>query len=274
MSTESTGPLTVEKPAPAISAIENEIPTYRAISTRAVFSLVCGALAALSIADLMFLVFAVLAIVLGLLAHVSIKRYPDQLTGRRLANAGISLGLVFGLTVITYTVIQGYILSRSASKFALEYARALKEGSLGDALLYREGAEQRKGKTAEQAEKEFQNMSSRERGPAELRIASLQKLRKALAPKEAHIHLHGIESQGVDESRVGKVYYFATAVFEVEGSPGVSASEGNNLALAVLKGDAKGRHYEWYVEDVIYPYIRKTYQAESKPVDDGHGHAH
>ena len=34
---------------------------------------------------------------LGMLAHRTIRRYPDMLTGHGLANAGIALGLIFGL---------------------------------------------------------------------------------------------------------------------------------------------------------------------------------
>ncbi len=40
-----------------------------------------------------------------------------------------------------------------------------------------------------------------------------------------------------------------------------------------LKGAVKGRHYEWYVENLVYPYKPSTYQATAKPIDDGHGHA-
>ena len=60
-----TQPTTETLPA---SAIENEIPTYRAISALAVFSLICGVLAVLSFAHGSFLISAAAAIVLGILA--------------------------------------------------------------------------------------------------------------------------------------------------------------------------------------------------------------
>jgi hypothetical protein len=271
--TEKPGHLLVEEAPPKSSAIENELPTYRAICNRAVFSLLCGVLASFSFANIWFVVLAVLAIALGLSANVAIKRNPDMLTGRRLANAGITLGLIFGLTVVTYTAITSFILSREAGSFATQYAKVLKEGSLGDALLLRQPPETRKNKTAVIAEKELADMKTKERGMVELRMAPFTNLRKALVPKDAHLHFVTIESQGVDESHVGQVNYFATALFEVEGPLSKNQSGGNQYALVLLKGESKGRHYGWWVDEVIYPYSPKSYKGAAKPVDDGHGHA-
>ena len=68
--------------------IENELPTYRAISKTAVFSLLFGILALFSFTHWFFYVFAILAIVTGIAANVSIKRYSDIITGSGLAQAG------------------------------------------------------------------------------------------------------------------------------------------------------------------------------------------
>jgi Domain of unknown function (DUF4190) len=273
VSTDQTGPLIAEEAPPITSPIENELPTYRAISTLAVFSVLCGALAVLSFAELAFLIFAVLAVVLGFMANVAIKRSPDRLTGRGLANAGIALGLVFGLTVVTYTTVQAFILKREASNFALLYAKVLKEGSFGDAMLMRADPEARKNQTAAEAEAEFKKMQSRERGLADQKFAGLIGVRKALAQNETHLHLIGIEDQGEDDGRVGRVGYFAFALYELEGPPGKGDSDARRFALAILKGYTSGRHFEWHVEDVIFPYTPKSYQTSAKPVDDGHGHA-
>ena len=51
---------------PLGSAIENELPTYRAISPWAVLSLLCGVMSLFSFAHPVFYLFAILAIVLGL----------------------------------------------------------------------------------------------------------------------------------------------------------------------------------------------------------------
>jgi hypothetical protein len=274
VSTDQTGQLTAEEAPPKPSPIENELPTYRAISTRAVFSVICGALAIFSFADLTFLLFAALAVILGLMANLAIKRNPDLLTGRRLANTGVALGLVFGLTVVTYTMVQNYILAREASKFGLAYAKVLKEGSFGDALLYRADAETRKTKTAAAMQQEYESAKARERGIADEKIRGLLNLRKALARKDVQLHLIGIEDQGVDEERVGRVGYYAFALYEVEAPPAKGESEERQFALAVFKGVATGRHYDWLVENVIFPYLPKSYQSAAKPVDDGHGHGH
>ncbi len=273
MSTDQTGPLIAEEAPTKSSPIENELPSYRAISTLAVFSVLCGALAIFSFADLNFLAFAVLAVVLGVMANVAIKRNPDRLTGRGLANAGIALGLVFGLTVVTYTTVQAFILKREATKFALLYAKVLKEGSFGDVMLMRADPEARKNQTAAEAEQEFEKMRTRERGMADQKFAGLLDVRKALAPKDTHLHLVGIEDQGEDEGRVARVGYFAFALYELEGPPGKGDSDARRFALAILKGYKSGRHYEWYVEDTMYPYTPKSYQTAAKAVDDGHGHA-
>jgi hypothetical protein len=43
--------------------------------------------------------------------------------------------------------------------------------------------------------------------------------------------------------------------------------------LAVMKGmkNEKGV-YEWWVDDVRFPYKPASYTPPTKPVDDGHGH--
>jgi hypothetical protein len=272
VSTNQTAPLTAEAAPTNSSPIENELPTYRAISTRAILSVICGALAAFSFAELWFLVFAALAIVLGVMANLAIKRRPDLLTGRRFANTGIALGLVFGLVVITYTTVMGIIISREASKFADVYAKVLKEGSFGDALLYRLDPESRKDKTAAAMEQEYQAQKARERGLAEQKMMSVLNIRKALQAKDTHLHLVAIENQGIDEERVDRVGFYAAALFELEGYDPKVHIQGGEYALALLKGSSKGRHYEWYVDNLVYPYKPRSYKAAPKPVDDGHGH--
>jgi Domain of unknown function (DUF4190) len=272
VSTDQTGQL-LEETAPKESAIENELPTYRAISNRAVFSVICGALAAFSFAQMYFLIFAVLAIVLGLLANVTIRRHPDLLTGRRLANAGIAMGLIFGLAVITFTTVHNLILAREIASFAQVYAKVLKEGTLGDVLLYHEPPDVRKSKTAQSVEEDFEKQKARDRAMAEFRMAPLLDLRKALARKNTRLHFVDVEGHGVDDSLVGRVHYYAAVLYEVEYIAANPEKTSKQFALAVFKGGAKGRHYEWWVDQVMFPYQPKTYKGSAKPIDDGHGHA-
>jgi Domain of unknown function (DUF4190) len=273
--TEQPGHLIAEEAAPKESPIENELPTYRAISNRAVFSVICGLLASFSFADVTFLFFAVLAIFLGILAHRAIKRNPDVLTGGRLANVGIALGLIFGLTVITYTGIQYVILRREAAKFAVEYAKVLQEKTFGDVLLYREPPDRRKEQTGEDKQKEYDAMKSRDRMMLDQRMAPLKNLHAALNEKGGRIRFVGVEGQGVDESLVGGVYYYAAVLYEIEGGGAQTGHDDHphQYALALFKGRAKGRHYEWWVDDTRFPYQPASYKLQAKPVDDGHGHA-
>lgn len=277
MPTDQPGHLIVEEAPPATSPIENELPTYRAISNRAVVSVICGVLASFSFANLWFLLFSVLAIVIGVLAHRAIRRTPDVLTGARLANAGIAMGLIFGLTVLTYTAIHTYILKREASKFAREYARILKEGSFGDLLLYREPPTRRKDVTGADKQKEYDTMKSKERMMMDQRLGPLIALQRAARARDARVEFLSIEGHGIDENLAGGIYYYAAALFEIE-KPAGSDKPGaprHQHALAIFRGMPKGRHYEWWVEDIRFPYEPLTYQGEvKKPADDGHGHAH
>ena len=238
MSTDKTGQL-LESPAPTSSPIENELPSYRAVSNMAVVSVICGVLASFSFANLTFLIFAVLAVALGWMANLAIKRHPDVLTGRRLANAGIAMGLIFGLVVITYTTVHNFILGREAASFAGTYAKVLKEGSFGDALLYRESSELRKAKTAADAEKEFEKMRAQGRAMADQKMASLVNIRKALAPKDAHLHFIDIETQGQDESIGNTIQYYAAALYEVE-DPSAKGEQAAPVRPGPLQGRAQG----------------------------------
>jgi hypothetical protein len=273
VATDSKSRLLAEEPGAAPSAIENELPTYRAISSRAVFSLLCGILASFSFAHLYFLGFAVLAVVLGVLANRAITRYPDILTGRRLANAGIATGLIFGLVAFTYTSVQGFILKREAARFGREYAEKFQNGTLGDLLWLSIHPETRKSKTPDDAVKEYEATKTKERMMVDQKMAPLHSLRKRLAStKDQQFHFVDIENQGMDETRSSSIGYFATAIFEVEGSTSKEFPEAKQYALAIFKGMQKGRHYEWWVEDVHFPYQPRSYVAPQKPVDDGHDH--
>jgi hypothetical protein len=270
VATDQKRPLFADEADLAPSAIENEIPTYRAISKYAVFSLLFGIIASFSFASLYFLVFAVAAVILGILAHLGIKQFPDMLTGRGLANAGIAFGLVFGLVVTTYTGVTSFILTREAQKFGEVYAKVLTDGGMGDILWYGIYPESRKDVTPADALKEYEQAKPKEKMFKDQKIAPLNSLKKRLAAESGtHLHFVDIEQQGVDESG-GTIVYFATALYEVEGAGEKGAKQ---YALAIFKGVPKGRHYDWWVDDVRFPYEQKTFAAPEKPVDDGHGHA-
>jgi len=257
-------------------AIENEIPTYRAISGRAIFSVACGLLSICSFADPVFYTFAILAIGFGIWAHRSIRRFPDMLTGRGLANAGIGLGLVFGLASGTITTVQYVVRSRQAAKYAVKYAEILKSPDFGQVLWYQTHPDMRKDKTGaellqalETKSKDRQMMESK-LGP----FAQLNELRSRIASSnETEVHFIKIERVGEDEGHSLDMQIFALALFEVVGPTSKEFPEKQQFALGILKARPKGREYEWWTESIVFPYTPLSYAATEKAVGDGHNHA-
>ena len=148
-----------QKPLASISAptsgIDNEIAAYRAISPAAILSLICGVLAVLCFTSWFFLAFTLAAIVLGLSAERRIRRDPEIWTGRKLAQAGMALGLVFGLAAVTSTLVQDFLRSRGAGQFASQYAEVLKKGRIEDAAFYTVSPPAREGKKPVEIYKEL-----------------------------------------------------------------------------------------------------------------------
>jgi len=252
------------------SPIENELPTYRAISSRAVLSFLCGILALFSIANSFFYIFAVLAVVLGFTADWNIQHYPDILTGRRLAQAGAALGLIFGLSVFTVSSVQGFIRTRNAQSFAQYYAEVFKTGDLAHLLWLEIPPVPRRSVSAEELEKKTHSTKKKDAAMYEMKTASLRNLKKRLdSAKDQEIRFVGIEN----ETRDGMTLV-ALALFEVHG-PETKDFPHEEYALAVLKGMSEsGKGYEWWVDELVYPYKPATKTLPEKPVDDGHGHAH
>jgi hypothetical protein len=260
----------------ADSVIPNQLPAYRAISPLAVFSLFFGILASFSFAHSFFYVFAILAVAMGIWAIRAIQHYPDMLTGSSLAKAGITLGLMFGLISATYTGVQTFVRTRAAENFSRKFAELLKSPSESDVVWYTVHPQQRKDKTPAQVLKEFDSSKAKERMMVDQRHGELRKLWKRLTSSTGEeIHFVKIQDLGLDESHGADVTFFAVALFDVEGPATTEFPETHQHVAAVLKGTAKGKHYEWWVEDVKYPFnLQTTIAPVVKPVDDGHGHAH
>jgi hypothetical protein len=255
---------------PETSAIENEIPTYRAISSRAVLSFVCGVLALLSMAHPFFYAFAVLAVVLGITADRNITHYPDILTGRKLAQLGVALGLVFGLGIATVSTVQGVIRSRNAADFAKHYADVIKTQTLADTLWLGMPPAQRKGTTTEEVMQKLQTGKKQDQAMFDMKYGGIKKLKQRLQEtKDQEIHFVKIEAEGSEG-----LTSVAVALFEVHGPPTKDFPEQEENAAAILKGVSTDSGLEWWVDDVKYPYKPSTAALPEKPVDDGHGHAH
>ena len=86
------------------SAAEN-YERYRALSTSAVASLVIGLLSCLALLDWSLVAIPLVGVALSSFAWWKVKRHRDELTGERLARAGLVLSLVFlvaGPATLTY----------------------------------------------------------------------------------------------------------------------------------------------------------------------------
>jgi hypothetical protein len=257
------------------SVIENELPAYRAISRLAVFSLIFGFLALFSFAHWFFYLFAILAILAGIAANVTVKRYSDILTGRGLASAGIAMGLIFGLASGTIATVQGYVRNREAERFAKKLAVTLKAPSAGDALWWSAYPDMRKDKSPTQYLQEVEARKGKERMMFDQKMGPFNKIRGRLTAAEGEdIHFVKIESTGLDEGHGLELGIYALAVFELEGPGSKEFPEKQQFAAALIKAKPKGKQYDWWVEDYIFPYKPSSFVPAEKPVDDGHGHAH
>jgi len=252
------------------SVIENELPTYRAISPRAVLSLICGILALFSLAHPFFYIFAALAVVLGLSADRNIQRYPDMLTGRGIARAGAAMGLIFGLGVFTVTTVQAYIVTRNAAGFANHYVDVMKTGGIGDILLLNVPPGQRKGLTANDIMEKVTKSKREESAMLEMKNGPIKNLKKRVDQKDQDLHFLRIEAEGAEG-----LTHVALALFEVHGPATSEFPAQEENALAVMKGMTGENGLEWWIDEVRYPYKPATAALpQIKPADDGHGHAH
>jgi hypothetical protein len=258
-------------PNPLASAIENEIPTYRAVSPGAVVAVVLGVLSVLSFASWWFLAVAVLAMLVGWLSDRKIQRFPDHWTGRGLAQAGFGLGLIFGLTSVALATVQHTIRSTEAKRFSRQFEQVLAKNNVDEWIWYKQPPRYRAAKTVDQMleEKKKSNVPP---GMNDMAEAPYHTLKDKLASQGAEVHFRGLEFQEPQELNV-----VAGAMFEVHDPNAAKPEDRESFALAVLRGipnDVTGK-LEWMVEDIKYPYNPKSYVVPQKPVgEEEHGHPH
>lgn len=245
-----------------VSALENEIPSYRAISTLAVASLLLGLVSILNVATLWFLIASGAAVLLGVLALKRIARFPDLLTGASLAKSGIVLGVVFGLAATTTSVVQDLVLKSKASGFAKQFAKIVKEREFPDVAWFHIHPETRKDKSGVSLIEEARK-SSRDPSMFQQEFAGMIALKSAVDERKLDIQYDHLALAGSSE-----LVPFAAAVYKLTGKD-VTTPE---YAMASLKGYEKNGRIEWMVEQVVYPYQLGTAQAPVPKIDDGHGH--
>ena len=250
--------------APTGSIIENEFPTYRAISARAVASVVLGMASVFCFTSLWFLVLAAIAVGFGWVALRAIKRLPEILTGSGLAKTGIGLALVFGLTALTRSVVEDVMLSYDASQFSKGYAEILKSQPLATAIWYKQSAAYRKEKTPDQLVDELKNTPS----PGGLdqfaeESTPVLAIKEELKKPQADLHFAAIESKLVD----GLTHY-ANALMDID------TSDGEKFALIQLIKEPNAGFGNWRVREITFPYKPASTGVQQEKKDDGHGHSH
>jgi hypothetical protein len=250
------------------TGMDNEIAAYRAISPAAILSLICGLLALLSFTSWFFLAFTAAAIVLGVAAERRIARDPEIWTGRKLAQAGIALGLVFGLAAVTTTLMQDYLRAKAAERFASQYAEVLKKGTLEDAAWYIASPPAREGKTPAAVYKERTGQGMP--GMPDEQLAAIRAIKDRLdgGPDE-EITFEQLEAHGVDGMNP-----YASALFELRGPGSKQFPAKQQFALFVVKGVTTKGKTEWWIENSKFPYERSTYVPVTQSAEAGHGHAH
>jgi hypothetical protein len=247
--------------------IENELPSYRAISGGAVASLLLGLASVLSFADRWFIIVGIAAIVIGLLAVRRINRYDDVLTGRGLAQAGIALGLVFSLSSVTIGAVQYWKLKQSAAQFGRMYAKVLQSGTMADIAWHRFDPATRKGKDPEGLLNEMVRNSS-DPTTIDAYLGGLRAIQTRLSRPGQRVRFVEIEASGYE-----RLSPYAFALFEING-PGEDGQEKREHVMIELKSNPDTPGLNWYITEAIYPYTRKSHALKAAPVDDGHGHGH
>lgn len=266
------------------SPIENEIPTYRAVSPTAVASLGLGVLSALSFTSLFWTSTAVLAVVFGVVSLRSLKRFPDVLTGRSFAQAGIAMGLVFGVTSVAYVVVSLVILYSDARTFARQFNETLVETQMrkpletSDVVWYMIPSSMRRGITPEDAKAQLSSMMKNSE-----KVAHIDGSLRAMI---GHAKDDPIEFVSVESAEFIDLNAYASVLFRV-GSPAKAEHEhkegethdperekGIGYALVLFKGTGpRNSPNRWHVDDIRYPYEPNSYVAPiAPPPDDGHGH--
>ena len=263
------------------SPIENEIPTYRAISPMAIFSFLMGLLSLVTFASSYFLIAGAMAILAGAIAQRRIRRMPDALTGRGLAQAGIAMALVFCLSAVTFTYVKALKVQTDAARFAQTYVNVLGQKNLPDAYWYKLLPVQRKGKSPKKALDEFRkSIPTNEPLLFDMELGSLQRLVDDLKAG-ASVQFVEIENAGY----VGVTPY-AFAVARIDEGPEShddedgddhadhdhAAHEGPTYALFHLRSPPDSPVFDWYIHEIKYPYDRGTQSITPKPIDDGHNH--
>ncbi len=249
--------------------IENEIPAYRAISARAVASLILGLGSVFCFTSLWFLLLVAGSVLFGWAAIRAIQRLPEIITGTGLARTGMGLGLVFGVSATTQIIAQDLLLTYEASQFAKMYVGVLKNESIALAAWYRQAPDVRKERTPEMLIEELRkapkNPSSGDLYATE--TAEISAIKQRLKAPNQEIHFSKIETKLVD----GLTQY-ANALIDLDGPATAEYPDKEQFALLdMMKTPGSGPN-DWRIRSIRYPYKPASSGLQTEKKDDGHGH--
>jgi len=271
------------------SPIENEIPSYRAISALAVTSALLGVVSALCFVDLNWLPAAALGLICGVMAERKIRARPDALTGRSFAQAGIALSVIFATSSFAYSQWQSYLLHRSVTRFARTFTQTLNETKAAKPL--------------DTTRVMFYLMSPAERAaiaPEDVSNAVQKMLKDSMGLKEVDqtvrtlFHRAGqdksIKFTEIENAAYQDMAAMASILLTIDDGPShadghdsvdghahdrpKAGEEGLDHALIVLRSVNDAAKPGWYVEQISYPYTPKSYKPAVKKATDEHGHSH
>jgi hypothetical protein len=247
-------------------AIENEIPTYRAISPLAIISAILGAASVFSFASSFFWLFAIAAVVSGAIAAKRIATYSDVYTGVNFARVGIALGLIFGLSSFTSTQVNDFIRTRKAEQFAKKYVETLNKGDLADAIYLRQPPQQRKGHTPAEMMNELMKQAASNQAVSEMVLGPIKSIKARMqAAGGQKIEYLTIVNHGTESTES-----FANIVLRFAEYRGPAQSIPEQFALLTLM--TQGSNADWYVKEINFPYAYNPNATPVEKLDDGHGH--
>lgn len=236
-------------PGPAAApALDYVVPAYRAVSPLAVVSLVLGLFSVLCFASLNFLIAAVGAAVSGGLALRNIRRFPDMLTGQGIAQAGMALGLIFGMAAFSSSYLQYFLQKREATRFAEAILAMIREQPFENYVWYQAPPAEREKVTPQKALAEFRS-SAPDPMMADGQLAPYKSLKDRLDLPGQQVSLERLLHVGPDGLGVS-----AYALYKISGPTSEQVKQDEEYALGRFKANVENGRYAWRLETIEYPF--------------------
>jgi hypothetical protein len=237
-----------------------ELGSYRSLSTFAVLSAVLGLLSILAFAPSQVFVFLFppAAVVFGLLGLRQVTVAPEVWTGRRLSKFGIGLGLICAVGSMSTIYVNNQRIGRHGKIIADRFVNKLRAGDTEGAFWLKMPREARLpylGKQSGEGNSEVGQQFA-------IFHAETDTMSKALASGEATIEFESIEHTIIDHGTE-----YAAIVYSYR-SP---QEDTHVMILASSFGMSESRNRSWFIREVQAGYSPHSYAA-SKSASHGHSH--